>query len=203
MADTMGAMPVYEVGGGNGDGAFGGSGGFMWVFFLFFLLAWGGNGLGGFGGGANSALTQAEMQSGFYHNQVAQKLDGLSQGLCSLGYENSQLFSQTQRAIDGLGFSMQNCCCETNRNIDSLRYENAKNTCEVVQAIHADGEATRALINANTMQELRDKLQEAQLALSNNAQTQTLINQLKPCAIPAYITCSPYTSNVASCGCGG
>ena len=53
---------------------------------------------------------------------------------------------------------MKDCCCEINRNIDALRFENSKNTCEIVNAIRTDGEATRALINANVMQDLRDKI---------------------------------------------
>ena len=91
---------------------------------------------------------------------------------------------------------------ETNRNIDSLKAENYKNTCEITTAIHAEGEATRALINANTMQELRDKLQSAQYQLDNIHQTQELVGTLRPFPTPAYITCSPYTSaqNVC-CGC--
>ena len=58
------------------------------------------------------------------------------------------------------------------------------------------------------MQALRDKLEErdrelmaAQLQLGNISQTQTLINELRPCARPAYITCSPYTTP-GYCGCG-
>ena len=54
------------------------------------------------------------------------------------------------------------------------------------------------------MQELRDNLQAAQLQLGNLSQTQTLINALRPCPVPAYPSCSPYqvaswTNN--SCGC--
>ena len=30
--------------------------------------------------------------------------------------------------------------------------------------------------------------------ISQQAQNQYLVNQIKPCAIPAYITCSPYES---------
>ena len=40
--------------------------------------------------------------------------------------------------------------------------------------------------------------------LSQNAQTQTLINTLRPVAQPAYITCSPYESAYGcsrNCGC--
>lgn len=63
--------------------------------------------------------------------------------------------------------------------------------------IHAEGEATRALINANVMQELRDQLQAAQLQLGNLSRTQDLVSQLRPVPIPAYITCSPY----GNCAC--
>ena len=94
-----------------------------------------------------------------------------------------------------------------NRNIDAVRYEGAQNTCAITNAIHAEGEATRALINANVMQELRDKLEARDrevmvrdFQLSQLAQTSSLIGELRPCAKPAYITCSPYTT--ASYGCG-
>ena len=102
---------------------------------------------------------------------------------------------------------MKDCCCGINRNIDAVRYENAKNTCDITTAIHAEGEATRALINANTVQALRDKLEDkdralltANFQLSQQAQNAYLINEIRPCARPAYITCSPYTTT-SFCGC--
>lgn len=68
-----------------------------------------------------------------------------------------------------------------------------------MNAIHEDGNATRALINANTMQDLRDKLAERDrdvmsrdFQLSQQAQNATLISELRPCPIPAYLSCSPY-----------
>lgn len=73
-------------------------------------------------------------------------------------------------------------------------------------AIHAEGEATRALINANTMQELRDNLQAAQLQLGNLSQTQTLLAAIDKVPYPAYITSSPYQSAYNPCtgnACGG
>lgn len=81
---------------------------------------------------------------------------------------------------------------EVNRNIDAVRAEAYKNTCEITNAIHAEGEATRALMTQNTIQGLRDQLQAAQLQLGNLSQTSTLINTLRPFPQPAYITCSPY-----------
>lgn len=119
-------------------------------------------------------------------------------------------FYVTQSGIAENRFTAQQCCCETNRNIDAVRYENSKNTCEITNAIHAEGEATRALINANTIQELRDRLEARDrevmtrdFQLSQLAQNQYLVNEIKPCAKPAYITCSPYTtSSFCGCGCG-
>ena len=97
---------------------------------------------------------------------------------------------------------------QTNRNIDAVRFEGAKNTCEITTAIHNEGEATRALINANTMQALRDKLADkdrelmtANFQLSQQAQNAYLINEIRPCARPAYLTCSPYTTANFCGGC--
>ena len=116
-------------------------------------------------------------------------------------------FYGTQGAIAENRFAAQQCCCETNRNIDAVRYENSKNTCEITNAIHAEGEATRALINANVMQELRDKLEARDrdvmvrdFQLSQLSQTAALVGELRPCAKPAYITCSPYTTAPFGCG---
>ena len=63
-------------------------------------------------------------------------------------------------------------------------------------------------INANTIQELRDKLEARDrdimvrdFQLSQLAQNQYLVNEIRPCAKPAYITCSPYTT-ASFCGAG-
>lgn len=115
----------------------------------------------------------------------------------------------TQLGLQTLGQNMSNCCCETNRNIDSVRADAYKNTCEITTAIHAEGEATRALINANTMQELRDRLADrdrelmtANFQLSQQAQSANIIEALQPTPRPAYLTCSPYFSYGVGCGCG-
>lgn len=94
------------------------------------------------------------------------------------------------------------CCC-------SIKSEGFKNTADILSAIHADGEATRAMIQGNYIQDLRDRLAQSQretdtanLALQNNAQTQTLLAQINKVPQPAYITCSPYVSyGYNPCGC--
>ena len=162
------------------------------------------------------------MFEGFNNQDINGQLRGITNGLCDGFYAiNNGLkdgFYGTQAGIkDGFygiqgalaenRFAAQNCCCETNRNIDAVRYEGAQNTCAITNAIHAEGEATRALINSNVMQELRDKLEARDrdvlvrdFQLSQLAQSANLVNELRPCAKPAYITCSPYTP--ANFGCG-
>lgn len=188
------------------DGAFGGNGAWM-MMFLFFLLAWGGNGFGGWGNGnaAYGALTRGELCQDMNFQSLENAVRGVQSGLCDGFYAmNTGMlngFSGVNNAIQQAQFAAQQCCCETNRNIDAVRYENSKNTCNIVNAIKADGDATRALMTQNTMQSLRDQLQTANFQLSRQAQNATLINAIRPTPVPAYVTCSPYESNLYASGC--
>ena len=205
-----------------------------WMNNPFIYLVWlallGGNG-GLFGRNdrgdcaTQGALTRSDMYDGFNNQDVNNQLRGITYGLSDGFYavntgmlngfngiqrDLCQGFNSVSSGINNLGYQMSNCCCETNRNIDAVRYEAAQNTCQITNAIHQEGEATRALINANTVQELRDKLEARDrdilardFQLSQLNQNATLINAIKPCPIPAYITCSPYaTNNCSPCCCG-
>ena len=187
----------------------------MWnnpFIYLVWLAVLGGGGL--FGGNRTAelqnAVTRSDLFEGFNNQDVNGQLRGITNGICDGFYAiNSGLkdgFYGIQGALAENRFAQQSCCCETNRNIDAVRYEGAQNTCAITNAIHAEGEATRALINANTMQDLRDKLEARDrdimvrdFQLSQLSQTANLVNELRPCAKPAYITCSPYTT-AGTCG---
>lgn len=199
----------------------------MWdnpfIYLVWLAVLGGGNGLFGNRGDAavQGAITRSDLFEGFNNQDVNGQLRGITNGLADGFYAiNSGMrdgfygtqagmkdgFYGIQGALAENRFAAQNCCCETNRNIDAVRYEGAQNTCAITNAIHAEGEATRALINANTMQELRDRLEARDrdimvrdFQLSQLAQTSSLVSELRPCAKPAYITCSPYTT---SFGCG-
>lgn len=187
----------------------------MWnnpFIYLVWLAVLGGGGLfGNRGNELQGAITRSDLFEGFNNQDINGQLRGITNGLCDGFYAlNSGIkdgFYGTQSAIAENRFAAQNCCCETNRNIDAVRYEGAQNACAITNAIHAEGEATRALINSNVMQELRDKLEARDrdvlvrdFQLSQLAQTSSLIGELRPCAKPAYITCSPHTP--ANFGCG-
>lgn len=190
----------------------------MWnnpFIYLVWLAVLGGGGLfGGRGAGdaaVQGAITRSDLFEGFNNQDVNGQLRGITNGICDGFYAvNSGLkdgFYGIQGALAENRFASQQCCCETNRNIDAVRFEGAQNTCAITNAIHAEGEATRALINANTVQDLRDKLEARDrdimvrdFQLSQLSQTAALVGELRPCAKPAYITCSPYTT---AYGCGG
>ena len=194
--------------GRDGDGGmFGGDGGIA-VLFLFFLLAWGGGGFG-FGGnnaGASGALTRAEMQSGFDAQTAQLQNMGITNGLYNGFYGmNTTLLN----GFNGIGneiaqnrFASQQCCCETNRNIDAVRYENERNTCNIIEAGNANTQRIVDVLTNNEIQNLRDKLQTAQLQIGEQLQTQNIINAVRPFPVPSYNTCSPYTASNNGC-CGG
>ena len=182
--------------------------------YLVWLALLGGN--GGLFGNRDSnalqgALTRSDMFEGFNNQDINSQLRGITNGLCDGFYAvNNGLkdgFYGIQSALAENRFAQQNCCCEIKDGIKDLSAEGYRNTCEITTAIHAEGEATRALINSNTMQELRDKLAErdrdlqtVQFQLSQQAQNATLIGTLRPFPQPAYITCSPYQSVNGTCG---
>lgn len=181
----------------SGEEGFGG-GGAWWIIILFLFVFMGGGVFGG-AGGANSALTRAEMQQGFDTQEITRKLDGLTNGLCDGFYaQNTNMLN----GFAGVNASTQACCCETNRNIDNVRFENAQNTCAITNAVHAEAEATRNLIQANEMQALRDKVQELSLAQSQCAQNAYLTNTLRPYPAPMYPVSNPLCGFNGGCaGC--
>lgn len=220
-SDGYSLADIAAATGKEGADGFGMNNGAWWIIILFIFI------LGGFNGGGRGVNAPAtEVAYGFDMNGLENGIRGIQQGLCDgfyamntgmlngfHGVDNALCsgFYTVNNGIQQARFDSQQCCCETNRNIDAVRYENAKNTCDIVNAIREDGNATRALINANAMQELRDKIADkdrdlmaANFQISQQAQNQYLVNQIKPCAVPAYITCSPYESAFigSRCGCG-
>lgn len=97
----------------NDGGLFGGGSG-SWIYFLFFLLAWGNGGFGVGGNAAQGALTRAEMYDGFNAQDIKEGIRGLSNGLCdgfyTLNTSNLQGFNGVDRAIADIGYSIKDCC---------------------------------------------------------------------------------------------
>ena len=167
-------------------------------FWVILILLFGGN----FGGYRSNAIQDNFIENEFLKRDIFNTNANVSAQGCETQKEVLESRYTNQLGLQNLGQQMAQCCCD-------LRSEGFKNTCDILNAIHADGEATRALINQNTIQDLRDKLAQSQretdtanLALQNNAQTQTLINTLLPSPRPSYIVPSPYVSYGCGYGCG-
>lgn len=202
---TEGAMPlsaadVAAVTRNNDYDGFG-NGGWMWIILLAFLFRgnWGGYGIG------ESPLVSEE----FIKRDIFNTNQNVSNTAC-----------QTQRDVLENRYNAQLCCCETQKEILQSRYDAALQAqalqaqlanccCDLKTAIHAEGEATRGLIQGNTIQDLRDRLAErdrdlsaANFQISQVAQTNNIISTLQPTPRPAYLTCSPYFAyNYSGCGC--
>lgn len=136
---------------------------------------------------------------------------------------------QGQNALSSL---ISSCCCDERAAIENVRFTIAQEDCNTRNLIQSTATAmmtnadnnTRAILDKLTSQEIAAKdaqiaaqnqrLFAAELAASQAAQNSYLINTLRPTAIPAYLTCSPYASAYglyglngysgygSGCGCG-
>lgn len=233
MAYYEGEVPGLN-GGTNG---FGGDG--WWVIILFALIF--GWGRGGYGNGAGDAgamnnyvlssdfsMLSRQLSDGF--NSQERKLDSISNGICSLGYDqlgqmngiNMNIANngyETRNAIAGLGTQLQGCCCDIKEGIANVNFNMAQNTCAITNAIN---NSTRDIIeNANcNYRSIHDELvayriedknakiaeQQAvinalQLKASQEAQNAYLLNALKPLPNPAYIVPNPNCCYGVNTGC--
>ena len=124
---------------------------------------------------------------------------GVDRAVCSLGYQNQAGFNAISREI-------ADCCCATQRSIDSVKYENAKNTCDIIRAGQDNTRAILDYLTTEKISSLQAENSTLKAQISNDMQTRTIINEVKPCPIPAYITCNPYQSAYGfglnnGCGC--
>lgn len=201
---TMGlsAADVAAVTRNNDYDGFGG-GAWIWVILLAFLFRGNWGGYGGYGG--ESPLVSEE----FIKRDIFNTNQNVSNTAC-----------QTQRDVLENRYANQLCCCETQKEILQSRYDAALQAqtiqaqlasccCDLKTAIHAEGEATRGLIQGNTIQDLRDRLAErdrdlstANFQLSQQAQSANIISTLQPTPRPAYVVQSPYVAYGYGYGCG-
>lgn len=185
--DGNGFAEGYAVGQGNnygGMGAFGGD----WIGLIAILaLLGGGFGFGGgWGGNHGNYATQADLAAGFANSEILSDLNDI----------------QMQQAA---GFAnVQQTLCQ---GFSGINYNMATDTCKIVETVNAGTQKILDYMQCKENQDLRDKLQAAQFQLSQLGQNAYLLNELRPTARPAYITCSPYESIYGArnggCGCGG
>ena len=227
---TMPVQPAYQ-----GNGGFGGWGG-DWMSWLLLFVLFGGWGYGGYGGGfgggyggfntpnAQGTITRADLNEGFALNglqngqtsikdAVTNGFHGVDTAVCQLGYN-------TQQGFNNLASQLASCCCETQRQIErgfcDTNYNLATNTTAIIQNAHNDTDRVIAKLDAmemarkdETIDALRSQVNALNLAQSQANQNTYLINTLRPCPQPAYLSCNPWAGSgyggcgtYSTCGCG-
>ena len=165
--EGTGITPVMDMnrGYGYGDGCFGGSG--LWLFAILALM-WGGNGLFGnryaqdsraaTGEDLNNSanFTRLESQVMNNGNRIEQKADAVYGGICNLGYEMANQFSDTRA-------QMATCCCETQRAIDGVNYAGAINTAALKEAGTANTQKILDAIAQNKIEALQGRISQLEL----------------------------------------
>lgn len=162
MDSNLSLSDIAAVTRGNYEGFGDGNG---WWIILILLFALGGNGFG-YGRGNNDYITSPQFESANQFQALDRQLSGITYGIADSTFA-------LNNAITGLGYKEL-------ENFSTLRYENAIGQkelsaqiasccCETQKAIHAEGEATRALIQENKIEALRDKVNalELQAAVGN------------------------------------
>lgn len=193
---------------GNGDGA--------WWIIILLLAGFGGYGGfgGGFGGGNFNSFelgrlaTTNDVASGFNNSAVLSSLNDLKLGQAGLQQTLCQGFNGINTSVltsaNDISRQLADCCCTTQRAIDGVNYNLAKSTCDIVNSQNANTQRIIDMYTGDKIATLTADKAALTAQLSQNAQTQTLINTLRPVAQPAYITCSPYESAYGcnrNCGC--
>lgn len=138
----------------------------------------------GYGCGSCAPATCAELQAGFNNQSVQNKLNGLENGLCSLGYDQLAQMNSITNTIQQGNFALQqainnasvanmqdtnsisrqlaDCCCENRAAIKDVQYTAAMNNSALLQAINAQTNAIVQNDNAN-YRALHDELVSYQM----------------------------------------
>lgn len=211
----------------NNNGGFGdGFGSWIWVILIIAIFGgFGGRGglFGGNGGGADwqrSTVQDSYVLASDFAN-IERKIDGVNNGICSLGYDQLAQMNGINQNISNLGYQLQNCCCEVREGIAGVnynaamnmsnlqkqigdcccenraaiaqvRYDMANNTRDIIDSQNAN---TRAILDAMCQDKIDTLTRENEalrLKASQEAQNNALIAALKqPCPIPAYVVANP------------
>lgn len=142
---------------GNNNNAFGGDGAWwIIILFLFAFCGWGGYGYGnGYGiGGVGVPGTSTSVYEGYVLNndmsmlsrQVSdgfssqeRKLDSISNGICSLGYDQlaqmNGINTNIMSGVNTLQGAIKDCCCTTQSNTKDTQYLIGSNAAEISRGV--------------------------------------------------------------------
>lgn len=164
------------------------------------------------------------------NNTLNNNFRGIDNAICTLGYQGAQHTSDlsaqlascccdTRAAIqenttqgvmntNALSKQLSDCCCDLEKMNMQNRFDAQAYNCNTLQAIDKLGDRIIDYMSAEKLQALRDENQALRLSASQAKQNAYLVNELRPCPVPAYITCNPFAASYGlgynnGCGCNG
>lgn len=139
---------------------------------------------------------QSALNQGFngIQSAIAQTNYNMKDCCCETRESIMQSNFNNQASFNAIQNQLSSCCCDLGRGQENIKYALAQSTCDIMA--NADKNTDRIInhLVQSEIDSLRTELQSAQMQLSQNAQTNNIVNQLLPVAKPAYLTCSPYAS---------
>lgn len=170
MDSSNGMSPADIMALSNNDG-FGGNNWFAMIILFALIFGWGGfGGMGGQGGYA----TNESVQQGFdMQNTLANQrelLAATNQTFHDTMGVIQNTYGELQRDIAGLAVGQANalanqnqCCSNITASLAQNRYDSAMNTANIIGAIQADGNATRAMIQQDKIEALQAQVQRLEM----------------------------------------
>ena len=222
---------------GNNDGFGYGFDGILWLIVILAIFngGWGFGGFGGWGGNGGGGFNSPVGQGSLTRADIdaALSTQGIESGITGIGTQLCNGFNGVNSNIANLAAQMASCCCDLKQGQGEISYNLAAQTNILQNTVNNNGTAIQQALNngfrdvidaqnagtqrivdlftQDKIQSLQTELQSAQLQLSNAAQTNNIVNALRPTPVPAYLTCSPYqtivnptgfTFGVSGNGCG-
>lgn len=206
----------------NNDGFGDGNGWWVLIILLALFGGFGNGGLYGNGSGGGTTVISGDLQRGFDTQSIISKLDGINNGLCSLGYDQLAQMNGINANVMQTGFGLQNaiqavatqlsgCCCDMQRAIDGVNYNLATDTCAITTAITQAAQNIMNNDNANYRQlhdenvalqmeaknqqiaALQTQLNQCWYRENNAEQTNQIVSAILPPPRPSYQVPNPYT----------
>lgn len=139
---------------------------------------------------------QALQNTNAIQSQLADCCCGIKGEIKDVAYGN-------ERNSWTISKQISDCCCDLEKMNMQNRFDAQAYNCNTLQAIDKLGDRIIDYMSAEKTQALRDENFALRLQASQAKQNAYLVNELRPCPIPAYITCNPYAyTNPCNTGCG-
>lgn len=201
------ALSVMNAARNTGYDGMDGYGAWFWIIIILFAF-WG----NGFGNRNNGFETDIDTR--FLERDIFNTNQNVSNTACQTQRDVLDSKYGLNTAVLENRFNCSQNACATQKEILQNRYDNAIQTqalsaqasqccCDLKTAIHAEGEATRAMIQEDKIQKLRDQVYATNLALNNANLANSIVNQIIPRPAPAYPSCSPFVPSYYGFGNNG